>query len=150
MFKILVTTDFSEESKAAFTRAAEQARLRPAAELTVLAVIEDVAPTSVQFEFALALVDTNGILEEARKAAQERIVAIAAEQFPDISVKTEVVKASRPVASEISHYAKQHGIDLIVMASHGRSGIKKLILGSVSEGVLHETPCPVLIVPTAV
>ena len=39
------------------------------------------------------------------------------------------------------------GFDVIVMATHGRSGLAKVIMGSVAEGVLHKAPCPVLIIP---
>lgn len=48
--------------------------------------------------------------------------------------------------AEIVAYAADHNIDLIVMASHGRSGLSRLLMGSVAEGVLRKASCPVLIV----
>jgi nucleotide-binding universal stress UspA family protein len=48
--------------------------------------------------------------------------------------------------AEIVAYAHDHNIDLIVMASHGRSGLSRLLMGSVAEGVMRKAPCPVLIV----
>jgi nucleotide-binding universal stress UspA family protein len=48
--------------------------------------------------------------------------------------------------SAIVDFAADNHIDLIVMASHGRSGISRLVLGSIAEGVMRKAPCPVLIV----
>jgi universal stress protein A len=48
--------------------------------------------------------------------------------------------------SEIVNFAKENNIDLIVMASHGRSGLSRLIMGSVAEAVMRSAPCPVLVV----
>jgi nucleotide-binding universal stress UspA family protein len=47
---------------------------------------------------------------------------------------------------EIVKFAESHGVDLIVMASHGRTGLSRLLMGSVAEGVMRKAPCPVLIV----
>ncbi len=47
---------------------------------------------------------------------------------------------------EITNYARQHDIDLIVMGTHGRGGISHLLLGSVTENVIRTAPCPVLTV----
>ena len=44
--------------------------------------------------------------------------------------------------------AKERGIDLIVMGTHGRTGIKRLLMGSVAQNVIGHAPCPVLVVPT--
>jgi nucleotide-binding universal stress UspA family protein len=51
-----------------------------------------------------------------------------------------------PVASTIVAFAQSHAIDLIVMGTHGRSGIAHLLLGSVAERVVRTAPCPVLTV----
>lgn len=48
--------------------------------------------------------------------------------------------------SEIVKFAKREKIDLIVMASHGRTGLSRLVMGSIAEGVMRRAPCPVLIV----
>jgi len=47
---------------------------------------------------------------------------------------------------EIIRYARAHGIDLITLGTHGRSGIKHLLMGSVAENVVRTAPCPVLTV----
>jgi nucleotide-binding universal stress UspA family protein len=64
----------------------------------------------------------------------------------DASVKFEHhYLTGRPV-DEILAFAADNQIDLIVMASHGRSGISRLLMGSLAEGVMRKAPCPVLIV----
>jgi nucleotide-binding universal stress UspA family protein len=52
-------------------------------------------------------------------------------------------------AEEIVRYARGHNIDLIVLGTHGRTGVSRLILGSVAERVIRTAPCPVLSVPPA-
>ena len=49
-------------------------------------------------------------------------------------------------AQEIIEFAKSNGVDFIVMASHGRTGLARLVMGSVAEEVTRKAPCPVLIV----
>jgi nucleotide-binding universal stress UspA family protein len=50
------------------------------------------------------------------------------------------------VAWEIVDYARREGFDLIVMGTHGRTGLKHVVMGSVAERVLRAAPCPVLVV----
>ena len=46
----------------------------------------------------------------------------------------------------ITSYAQEHNVDLIVMSTHGRGGLSRLVFGSVTEEVIRETPCPVLVI----
>ncbi|NOX64099.1 MAG: universal stress protein [Chloroflexi bacterium] len=68
------------------------------------------------------------------------------------TLKEEGVRASAEalenenVAVAIVEYAREHDIDLIVMSTHGRGGLSRLVFGSVAEGVLRQAPCPVLLV----
>ncbi len=62
-----------------------------------------------------------------------------------IKVKTESVESNRP-ADAITDYAQKNGMELIIMATHGYTGLKKLILGSVAAGVLNQSPVPVLLI----
>jgi nucleotide-binding universal stress UspA family protein len=62
-----------------------------------------------------------------------------------IKVKTESVEANRP-ADIIADYAKKNGIELIIMATHGHTGFKKLMLGSVASSVLNQSSVPVLLI----
>lgn len=63
------------------------------------------------------------------------------------SVETLVLKPSGPVYMEIIKYAKKQKVCLIVMSTHGRTGIKHLFWGSVAERIKRQSPCPVMVVP---
>lgn len=63
----------------------------------------------------------------------------------DIPVST-AVKSGTP-AAQIVQYAERHGVDLIVLGTHGRTGVTQALLGSVAERVVRFAPCPVLTVP---
>lgn len=88
-----------------------------------------------------------GIIENVRRDL-ERVVNNAVEtiqkQFPALSVKGRVEEGS--VRYIIAEVARQWNADLIVIGSHGRRGLGKLLLGSIAEGVLHLSPCSVEIV----
>jgi len=62
-----------------------------------------------------------------------------------IKVKTESLEGNRP-ADTITEYAQNNGIDMIIIATHGYTGLKKLMLGSVANGVLHQSHVPVLLI----
>ena len=81
-------------------------------------------------------------LEANARKATGRVAERADERTIPI---TEQIAAGQP-HREITDYAEENGIDLIVMGSHGRSGVKRLLLGSVTERVLRTTRIPVLAV----
>jgi nucleotide-binding universal stress UspA family protein len=58
----------------------------------------------------------------------------------------QVVDAGQPFGI-IVDYAEKEGVDLIVMSSHGRSGLSRMLIGSVTDKILRGAPCPVLVVP---
>lgn len=60
--------------------------------------------------------------------------------------RIEAVRVGTDVAGTIARYAQRNEIDLIVMASHGRTGLRHLLMGSVAEAVLRAAPCPVLVI----
>ncbi len=62
-----------------------------------------------------------------------------------IKAKTETIESNGP-SHTITEYAQKNGIDLIVMATHGYTGMKKMMLGSIALKVLHESNVPVLLV----
>jgi nucleotide-binding universal stress UspA family protein len=62
-----------------------------------------------------------------------------------IKVKTESLEGNRP-ADIITEYAQKEGVDLIIIGTHGYTGLKKLMLGSVASGVLHQSHIPVLLI----
>ena len=63
----------------------------------------------------------------------------------NVKVRTDVVIGVSSVAKEIIDYAEKNRVDMIVMGSRGLSGIKKMLLGSVADGVLRYSRCPVLV-----
>lgn len=88
------------------------------------------------------------------KATRERIRNDSIKYLADVAsrlesegikVKTEILLGSRP-AETISEYARDNGIDLIIICTHGYTGLKKLMFGSVALEVLHNSHAPVLLV----
>lgn len=149
MKHILVTTDLSEAAESAFDYAKEQLELagKEKSKITLLKVIAAVPPASINFEYGLALPDKKGILERAYKHATEQIQEIAEKQFAGLPVETVVVKPKKAVYQEIIKFAKTNNVSLIVMSTHGRTGAKHFLLGSVAERVIRRSPCPVMVVP---
>jgi nucleotide-binding universal stress UspA family protein len=128
----------------------EQAKLigRDQCTITLLTVVDDVAPTNINFEFGLAIGSTHGILDSLYQQAQQNIETLVREHFDGFSVTPVVLRPSGPTHQAIVDYATTHKVDLIVLATHGRSGLAHLLLGSVTERVIRHAPCPVLVVPS--
>ena len=149
MKHILVTTDLSEASESAFDYAKEQLKLaeKEKSRITLLKVIDVVPPASIKFEYGLALPDKKGMLEKVYKHASDHIQEIAEKQFAGLPVETAVIKPKKTVYQEIIKFAEKNDVSLIVMSTHGRTGVKHFLLGSVAERVIRCSPCPVMIVP---
>jgi nucleotide-binding universal stress UspA family protein len=64
----------------------------------------------------------------------------------DVEFTTDVIIAEESIVKEIIEYSERENIDLIVIGTRGRTGFKKVFLGSVASGVLNFAHCPVLIV----
>lgn len=137
--RILLPSDFSELSSAATMYACALAE-RFDAELHMLHVHESV----IIPEYAMGI-DWDKLTEEASQAAVAQMDDIL---DPAWGEGRRVVKAvsEGPPFLEIIRYAKEHDIDLIVMATHGRSGVPHMLMGSVAEKVVRKAPCPVLTV----
>jgi nucleotide-binding universal stress UspA family protein len=142
--KILVTLDGSSLAESALPHAETMARQFGAA-LTLLQVVPSPVTLAVGYydhvsvEVLEALRDT--ALEQA-EAYIERQVAALEEQ--GMTVSGQVVEGE-PVEC-ILHFAEELSADLIVMATHGRSGLGRWVFGSVAERVLHGAQSPVLLV----
>ena len=151
MKQILVTTDFSEESEAAFTYVKQQADIfgKKTSQIHVLCVLEKFAPHKVGFGFGFGLVniDMHGIIDKAYKTAQEKIKTTCRDHFSGYRSVPAVIRSEVDTPAAILDYIKTHGIELAVMASHGRTGVHRMIAGSVTEDVLRGSNCPVLVVP---
>ncbi len=149
MFSVLVPTDFSECSRVAFAhaRAALAQSPDPVQRVTLLCVLEDLVPASVQFEFGLTLFDSKSLLDEAEKHAKDRLAAYAKEFFPQVECSAVVLRGSKPTPTEIVNFARENTTSLIVLATHGRTGLQRWTLGSVTENVVRQASCPVLVIP---
>jgi nucleotide-binding universal stress UspA family protein len=135
--KILLTTDFSAESLTAWEQAGRLASIEPMA-ITVLHVTDP--------PFQGLRIQSGSEHEEMRKAAAARLAELIAEHFGGHAHVAARVEQGR-AATVIGEVAKQSGTDLIVISSHGHSGLKHVVLGSVVEAVVRHAPCLVLVVP---
>jgi nucleotide-binding universal stress UspA family protein len=152
MKHILVTTDFSEAAESAFDYAKEQLKLagKENNKITLLKVIDAVPPANIKFEYGLAIADKKGMLEKLHKQTSERIQEIATKHFVGLPIDTVVIKPKKAVYQEIIKFAKTNNVDLIVISTHGRTGVKHFLLGSVAERVVRQSLCPVMVVPTKI
>lgn len=146
MKKFLLTTDLSEESKAAFNVTNELAKSL-AAEIDLLAIIEDPAQTALMFATEFPVFPDKNVLEQLLFKAKGDLDHMAKESFCSLPVNTHVKVAKNSIASEILESAAELKVDMIILATHGRTGLAHLVMGSVAERVLRGAKCPVLLVP---
>jgi nucleotide-binding universal stress UspA family protein len=143
--RVLVAVDGSPDARTAARFVANLA-LPPSVTLRLVGVVEPpeyplVAPelgTPTLFEAI------EQIVTERRRALDEELVTLA----PELAIRAPVepvITEGRP-AAEISRLARNGAADLIVVGARGLGPVKRLLLGSVSERVLHESDCPVLVV----
>jgi nucleotide-binding universal stress UspA family protein len=139
--KILVATDFADASAAALELAAELAR-RFGATLTLFHAHQ--VPAYLQPD---ALVDIPAtLLDELERSNVAELERMAARTTASSGVPIEIRHAIGPPADEICRAAEALGADLVVLGTHGRSGLRHLILGSVADRVVRKARAPVLTV----
>lgn len=138
--RVLCPVDLSEASARAFGYAVDFARWYEA-RLTALHVV---APVPVMLGATGALPPPPPDEEGERRAALSRFVA---ERTPAGGPEIEAVVARGDPAREIAAHAREAGADLLVAGTHGRSGLPRWLLGSVTEELLRTAPCPLLVVP---
>lgn len=144
--KILVPVDFSEYSQKAVRYGVELAKDRKAS-LTLLHVINQRIIDAVH---ELSVKGYKGdFVEVMRKMVSEREAELQQmvpqdwrEGIPELAFE---IRKGRP-SEEVIKYAKEHGMDLIVVGTHGRSALASALLGSVANTVVLRAPCPVLVV----
>ena len=139
---ILVPVDGSETSFAAVAKAAELAKAF-GSKITVVQVLT--LDPYIAAEYITAN-QTNDLIERAR-AAIVKTLEEAKQKFTEQGVEAETkLLEGQVIAREITNAAKELNADLIVIGSHGRTGLKKLFLGSVAQSILSEGTTPVLVV----
>lgn len=135
--RILVPTDGSTHADGAVERAVDLARLlgKP---IVAIYVVDQ--PAFQAFPPESLLVDVSDVIRKEATHVLERVQARAAKD--GVQVKAEV-REGHP-ADEIVRAATPD--DLIVISTHGRRGLSRMLLGSVAETVIRHAPCPVLVV----
>jgi nucleotide-binding universal stress UspA family protein len=142
---ILCPVDFSRFSDHALSLSAAAARWYEA-RLTLLHVFPHLPAADMLPAIGLHATPTATLQDVGAARIVDQIRRRAARLAPGLDVTYEVVEAGE-VGAEILAQADRLAPDLLVMASHGRSGVERLLLGSVTEQVLRRARCPVMVVP---
>ena len=145
MKKILLTTDLSANSERAFPIAKELAEKFDSS-VYVLAVVEDPAQVALVTVMDQPLVYGPDIQKEIIGNIKSDLNNLV-EKFLDGVTCESVVAEGDSAQHSILEFSEKNDIDLIIMATQGKSGVKRLILGSVTEKVSRQANCPVLLVP---
>lgn len=134
---ILLPTDGSEGAELAIEWGITLAEMYDATIHTVYSV------DTSRFGGAEGIAEIHDALEQTGREALETVRERA--RAADVSVAGNI--ASRPAARTILSYSEEHDVDLIVMGTHGRSGVKRYLIGSVTETVIRNAAVPVCCVP---
>jgi nucleotide-binding universal stress UspA family protein len=136
---ILVPIDFSDTSKKALHYAVRMAE-QFGATITLLNVVEPVA--TPDFAYHPLMLETDQI----KAAAKTRLEAVARQlNLPEKLIERTVIRYGAPFA-EITEAARSLKVDLIIVTTHGYTGLKHVFMGSTAERVVRHAPCPVLTV----
>src|SRR5262245_61071333 len=140
---ILLPTDFSECGNYALSYAASLARTFLSS-ITCVNVIEPIVPT-VGYSGMTEPLPIADITEQLEDSAERELPKLAeCEECAGLSVEEMVVHGE--AASEIVSVARERKVDLIVISSHGRTGLGRILFGSTAEAVVRHASCPVLVV----
>lgn len=123
---ILVTTDLSDCAAAAFLPAAGLQDLY-LARVTIFSILDPKDPDS-------------------KPAVDKELKSLTNKYFQPQLTRVETLAADGDVASQIVDYSSRTNIDLIVISTHGRSGLSRMFLGSVTESIIGQAHCPVMVV----
>lgn len=143
---ILLTTDFSEDSVKAFDLSSYEVKME-GSKITLLYVFEEwVVPPTIRAKFPNPTA-IDEYTEELYQNCVEKLQEYAEKYFHGLNVQVVVVKTKDTVAEEITRYAKDNKYNVIVISSHGRGAVGRIVLGSVVEKVIKMSSCPVLVIP---
>lgn len=144
--QILVPTDFSENSKKALLYAVRMAQRNDSSLLLFHAFQAPEFVPEVQEDFSCNFSDgLNKLFEAARQRSEQRLVSLSRE-VKKSNIRVQALQRLGKSYAEIVRVAKEENVDLIVMATHGYTGLKHFLLGSTTERVVKIAPCPVLVV----
>ena len=139
--RILVPLDGSELAEQALLQATS---LCPeAGEIILLQVLRLPLPVMTpDVGMTMPMTDMDDMLDEAMDYLNKWVDQLTNKGFKASAVAVE----GDNIATAIVNYAKEHDVSLIVKTTHGRGGLSRLVFGSVAEGVLRKTPCPVMFI----
>jgi nucleotide-binding universal stress UspA family protein len=139
----LVPLDGSDLAECSLNHVKSLVRGKSVGEVTILTVVKVDIPWA---EVNERTIDLDAIRKPLFAATRKYLAGVESRLSSEgISVETEAVEGGRP-GDMILDYARKNGMALIVMATHGHTGFKKVLLGSVATRVLSESPVPVLLV----
>ena len=144
--KVLIPTDFSEFSQPALNYGCAMAA-RFSAQLHLLHVVPDPAmlvPEAHAFSVEAMQAQTAALIEDATT----RLSTMPSDGWDDGQAVVREVRTG-VVFMEVIDYVRSHDIDLLVIGTHGRSGLMHVLMGSVAEKIVRKCPCPVLTVKPA-
>jgi universal stress protein A len=139
--RLLVPVDFSDSSEKLFAFAIDFTRMH-AAEMMLMHVIEP-----MNYALPRWLPEPTALLEEQRKEAAAQISKFE-QRARQKRVKCSSEVHFGVVYEVIADFARQWDADMILIATHGRTGLAHMIIGSVAERVIHNATCPVLVIRT--
>ena len=141
--KFLVAVDLSESTQIIVKKAKEIAKPLSAK----VWILHNVEPDPDVLEFKADPQTTREALARNFHREHRQIQKIA-KQLRKTGLKTTALLVHGATVDTILKEASKLDVDMIVVGSHGRGAMYQLLLGSVSEGILHKSRCPILVVPT--
>ena len=142
MRRILFASDFSKASRKAFATAVRTAK-RAHASLSIVHVLAPFLPVGP--DQYVGPETWEELDEQARKWATQHLAALAAKSKAGGVRATTALIEGTP-AREITRFAKKKHADLLIIGTHGRTGLARLFLGSVANQIVATAPCPVMTV----
>ncbi len=141
--RIVVPLDGSRWSESAIPRAAELARVHDA-ELVLLHVYQ---PRSGDYAGQWALAGQQQIADQAYEQMQEQLIALRNSLRQEgLRAREVIVRGGNPAQAICDYVETEEGISLVVMSTHGRTGLARWLMGSVAQEVIKHARCPVMLV----
>jgi nucleotide-binding universal stress UspA family protein len=137
--KVLVPIDFSDYSKGALKYAVNFSN-QFNAEMILVYVVE---PVIYPPDFSMGQIALPSVNTEWDIKAKEELDKLAKTEIPENVSVTTILKTGKPFV-EIIETATSENVDLIIIATHGHSGVEHILFGSTAEKVVRKAPCPVL------
>jgi nucleotide-binding universal stress UspA family protein len=137
--KVLVPIDFSDYSKSALRYAINFAKCFKA-EMHLIYVVE---PVIYPPDFSMGQIAIPSVNAEWDERAKDELAKLAKAEIPEEVKSKTIIKTGKPFL-EIIETAADEDIDLIIIATHGHSGVEHILFGSTAEKVVRKAPCPVL------